>query len=218
MWQARQSLSLGDNERERIARILHDDLQQVIAAAKFQIEGLDQSLSAHPELRGELTFIGEMLNQAIATSRNLATEQAPPIDPKNIVNMVNWIKARMFLDFKFKIDFDGGEEDLFVMQEIGLLLHQSLRELLYNVVKHGDCDEATIHISREKRDKEWIIVTVSDNGAGFDLNSLEDSQNADGFGLRYIRDRFEMFEGKLAVWSMVGDGTRITMELPAQLS
>lgn len=202
------------DERERIARIIHDDLQQVIAAARFQIEGLDKSLASSTDLSNELDSIRRMLDQAISISKNLAIEQVPPIDPKNISIMVKWIKNRMLHDFKLKIDFDDGEKDLFVAHEIGLLLYQSLRELLYNVAKHGNCDRATINIGHEKKDQEWIIVTVSDNGAGFDLESLEKSEHVSGFGLKYIRNRFEMFEGTIEVWSMVGNGTRVTMGLP----
>lgn len=214
---AQELIRTRQHERQRIARILHDDLQQLIAASRLRADGLEPCADSHTHQKKELDVIKNMLDDAQAISRSLAVELRPPIDPSHIVNMVRWIKDRMFHEFKLKIILDECKEDVVVEQEIGLLVYQSFRELLYNVVKHGKCDEATISINRENRARDWLVVTVSDKGAGFDLKSLEKPPSDSGFGLTYIRDRLEMIEGELDIWSMVGDGTRITMKLPTAL-
>ena len=214
---AQELIRAKQREQKRIARVLHDDLQQVIAASRFRADTLERSAGSHTELKQELGAITTMLGQALTISRNLAVELKPPIDLKRILTMVEWVKERMFLEFKLIITLDKCTDDLIVDQEIGFLIYQTFRELLFNVVKHGQCREATISINREIRKREWLIVSVMDKGAGFDLTSLEKSKVDGGFGLNDIRDRLEMIDGNMEIWSMVGDGTRITMTLPAQL-
>jgi signal transduction histidine kinase len=214
---AQELIRAKQREQKRIARILHDDLQQVIAASRFRAEGLEPASLSQAELKEELGAITKMLGQALTISRNLAIELKPPIDLSHITTMVKWVKDRMLLEFKLNISLDKCTEDLVVDQEIGFLIYQSFRELLFNVVKHGQCSEAAISINREQQRPEWLIVTVTDKGAGFDLTNLGKPHTTSGFGLNDIRDRLEMVDGKMEIWSMVGDGTRITMTLPTQL-
>jgi signal transduction histidine kinase len=128
--------------------------------------------------------------------------------------MMDWIKESMIVDYDLHIAVAADPAEITVEAEIGLLIYQSLRELLFNIVKHGKCDRASLELAAVDRD--WIVLTVSDNGSGFDASRLETKKNR-GFGLNYVRERLEMIDGKMEVWSEVGTGTRIQLRVPKQL-
>ena len=89
------------------------------------------------------------------------------------------------------------------------LLYQALRELLFNVVKHSGTDRATV---RARRDGPDVVITVEDDGDGFD----GDAQSADGgLGLFSVRERVERAGGRLDLVSEPGRGTRATLTVPA---
>lgn len=210
---ARDLIRAKQQERQKIARILHDDLQQLIAAGRLRCEGL------HPDMPRELhaaeqKVVVEMLERAMTISKRLAVELRPPVDAGNLAGMLDWIKESMIADYDLHIAVAADPAGITVEEEIGLLIYQSLRELLFNIVKHGDCDRASLEAAAVDRD--WIVLTVSDNGSGFDASRLETKKNR-GFGLNYIRERLEMIDGKMEVWSEVGTGTRIQMRVPKRL-
>ncbi len=200
-------------ERQRIARILHDDLQQLMAASLLRVEGLNPKMSTSA-FEAELDTISGMLHKALTVSKNLAIELRPSVDPGNIPKLLKWIQERMQEEYDLQVTTGAGQDEIVVGQEIGLLTYQSLRELLFNVVKHGKCRQASV--TCEVAEKRMLIFTVSDAGSGFDISTLKKAENK-GFGLNYIQERLEMVGGKLDIRSTIGQGTHITMQLPLGL-
>ncbi len=92
------------------------------------------------------------------------------------------------------------------------LLFRTKRELLFNVVKHADVDEA--HVTVTEDEEESVFITVSDEGAGFDPSELTDEVES-GQGLFSIRERLEMIGGWYDVEAEPGAGTRTTIGVPS---
>jgi len=90
------------------------------------------------------------------------------------------------------------------------LLFQSVRELLFNVVKHAGVPQATVDVSRA--DAQLQIV-VADHGAGFDPRRLP-PEGSRGLGLPSIRQRLEYLGGSLEIASAPGQGSRFTLSIP----
>ncbi len=202
------------NERRRIARILHDDLQQLIAACRLRIDGLQLTM-AESLFSAEVAGIILLLDKALTVSKNLALELKPPIDAGNVTEMLQWIKGRMLAEFDLHLDLDIAGHHVTVNHEIGLLVYQNLRELLFNVVKHAGCRQATVTLGIDDG-SGWLKVAVCDSGAGFDPAVLTGPTDH-GFGLYYIRERLEMIDGQLDIDSAIGRGTIITMRVPAHV-
>ncbi|MFZ0613276.1 MAG: ATP-binding protein [Desulfobacterales bacterium] len=202
------------NERRRIARILHDDLQQLIAACRLRIDGLQLTM-AESLFTAEVSVIILLLDKALTVSKNLALELKPPIDAGNVSEMLLWVKGRMLSEFDLDLDLDIAQQHVTVKNEIGLLVYQNLRELLFNVVKHAGCRQATVKLGIDDG-SGWLKVAVCDSGAGFDPAALTGPTDH-GFGLYYIRERLEMIDGQLDIDSAVGRGTIITMRVPIRI-
>ena len=94
-------------------------------------------------------------------------------------------------------------------REVRVLLTELVRELLFNVVKHARVDHATVHL---RRDRQEVVVVVSDAGAGFDPASLAADEQ---FGLYSVRRRLELLGGRFEIASSVGQGTRATLWIAA---
>src|SRR5205085_1874880 len=81
--------------------------------------------------------------------------------------------------------------------ELKLLLFESVRELLLNVVKHANVKSTELNV--EVDDNQTLRLTVSDRGAGFDLHALKPAGPNAGFGLFSIRERIELLGGRVAI-------------------
>jgi signal transduction histidine kinase len=93
-----------------------------------------------------------------------------------------------------------------------VLLFRTIRELLFNVVKHSRAEHATISISKAKNQ---ISIAVEDNGIGFNIEqTLAEQENRNAFGLSIIRERLGQLGGRLDLTSLPGEGTHASVVVP----
>jgi len=110
------------------------------------------------------------------------------------------------------VQLDIGQDAEPESEDMRVLLFQSVRELLFNAVKHAGAKAA--HVSLNNLD-DHIEVTVSDRGAGFDPGQIaRRAGKAGGFGLFSIRERLDMLGGRMEVDSAPGRGSRFTLRAP----
>jgi signal transduction histidine kinase len=95
---------------------------------------------------------------------------------------------------------------------IRIVVHQTIRELLFNVVKHADVRRADVDVTVHDGELE---VHVSDGGKGFDIDKVLDTRSQVGLGLSTLRQRLSAVGGSLAIESVPGDGTKVRVRLPA---
>ena len=96
--------------------------------------------------------------------------------------------------------------------DVRVLLYEAVRELLFNVVKHSGVKTSRVEISKQD---EYVVVTVADDGAGFDPARLNPGENSTvGFGLHSLRERFHVIGGKMEIDSAPGKGSRFRLMVP----
>ena len=97
-------------------------------------------------------------------------------------------------------------------RDVSALLFQAANELLVNVVKHSGVDECEMRVQKEG---EWIRVTVSDEGAGFNASEVGPVRTMEGgFGLFNIKERMNGIGGRLEIESAPGGGARLSLLAP----
>jgi signal transduction histidine kinase len=203
-------------ERSRIAQLLHDDLQQNLVAAKY---GLDLLIRDASKRQAEsVRQIHSMIDEAIRVSRSLTAELAPPILHNvglagGLEWLRGWVKERHGLEVSLHTDPRATIE----REDVLVLLFQSVRELLFNAVKHA---RAT-HVSMELlfHDTEHLRLTIQDNGQGFDPDEVFGwkTSSRSGFGLLSIRERLALLGGRLEIQSAVGRGAAFDLIVPREL-
>lgn len=200
-------------ERQRIAKILHDDLQQLLVSAKFTLGAVQSQVHEEPVLT-EIKTVCELINESIAASRSLTTELSPVILQRGLVAGLKWLGRWMEQKHKLKVELrieDPIETGVEFANEV--LLYEMVRELLFNVVKHAQTDAALVELGQSQG---RFRLVVSDLGKGFDAAAMwkRTADKGTGFGLFSIQERLTLLGGSLTVESRPSQGARFTVTLP----
>jgi len=201
-------------ERHRISQVLHDDLQQRLFAIKAQLSFLkdfNTNDQVSPETYLELDQTQAALSETIAITRNLSIDLNPVVlQGEGLSEAMTWLAFRMKEQYGLQIDLDAKESFSQLDHHIRMLLFQSIRELLFNVVKHAGLMEAKVTL--EQVDGRGRI-TVSDAGKGFDAGTIMKDALA-AHGLLIVRDRLNLLGCRMEVVSEPGHGARIVIGFP----
>ena len=201
-----------DRERERLAEILHDDLQQTLAAAKFHLGLVRHRSEVDPALRQMIEQINKLLIEAIGTSRSLSHELSPlGLGHRDLGETFEWLAQQIQAKHGLTVHLDVRDRIEPASEPIRGMLYKAAREMLFNVVKHAGAREATLRLRRRGRS---IRLSVSDRGGGFDL---AESGRTVGSGLRTIRERIDLLGGRMKVRSTKGKGSTFLVVVPDAL-
>lgn len=195
-------------ERRRIAHVLHEDLQQWLAAAKFHTGELRAHELSHSALDAA-DRVQQMLDKAIEVTRTLSMSFRPPVIHEQGPKMaLRWLADDMRQKFNLSVAVSVGRVSELVSKEMGLFVFDAVRELLLNVVKHAGVKTVTVRLGPEGHGR--FKVEVCDRGRGFNpsVNRVRK------FGLFSIRERADVLGGSMALFSKRGEGTRVILRLP----
>jgi PAS domain S-box-containing protein len=200
-------------ERRRLGKIIHDHLQQLLVGTKIQLEILAEKIGN--DRKQDFEKVHKLLLDSIATSRSLSAQLTPHIlYERGLGPGLEWLAQTMAdtyrLDIEVRVDPNVSVES----EDLKVLLFESVRELLFNVVKHARTSSARIHMSMT--DDDLLQITVSDEGTGFhQKETLKNLFQGDRFGLFSIRERLELLGGSMTIDSSPANGTNIHLRVPA---
>jgi PAS domain S-box-containing protein len=195
-------------ERRRLARILHEDLQQTLAAVKYRISELVETCR-EPRHQKTATSALDELDQAIQVSRSLARDLRPPVLYElGLGAALDWLAQDLMQRFGLKVRLKQTHRAEPATDDLRLVAFEAVRELLLNVIKHAGVKDADVTLASGQEGA--LRIRVKDRGAGFDPAS----RHARTFGLLSIRERVEGLGGKLSLESAPGKGVCATLHLP----
>jgi len=198
-----------DRERRRLAEILHDDLQQQLAAAKFHLSLLNNRARHDPAQLAVVAQVDQMLMDAVEKSRSLSHELSPGVlYHADFAGALSWLARQLHAKHGLEVAVDAFGEVSVHSDALKGFLYKSAQELLFNVVKHARANKARIRVRRLGR---CICLSVSDRGRGFDPRDLRQTR---GFGLLSIRERIELLGGRMKIHSVKGQGTTFHIVVP----
>lgn len=216
---SRGVLRMQEAERGRISRELHDSVGQSLTALKVQLElmGCSAEVSASPfaERLAELRELADRTLQEVRQISHLLRPQM--LDELGLVPTLRWL-ARTFqkrTGIVVALTCEGVDGD--VPPDVQTVLFRVAQEALTNVARHAGSPSAEVRL---RRVAERLVLTIQDHGAGFDVlaaQSLSERDDDRGFGLRGMRDRVQLFRGRLNVTSVAGQGTTIEVDVPLDL-
>jgi len=190
------------HERQRLAQLLHDGLQQLLVAAKFSLG----PAAREPNLNEPLGRVRDIIDEAIDTSRSLAAELSPPVLLRgDLSSALEWLADWMHRRHELVVRLQLPAKTIPLTKDVILLLFKTARELLFNVVKHAEVREAGLYVRMRKN---RITMTVEDEGIGFNPGQYE------GFGLSSIRERLSLMGGDMEIDSAPGRGSRFRIITP----
>ena len=197
-----------ERERRRIAVILHEDLQQQIAGAKFHLS-LVKGHAKDDRLRAEVNEVDAMLRGAIEKSRSLSHDLSPAVVHMNdLAEVLHWLVNRVRAQQGLSVKLTVSGDMMLHSEALAMFLFRAAQEMLFNVIKHAQVREAAIRVRRIGR---YVCLSVSDRGRGFDPQELKETS---GMGLFSIRERTELLGGRMRVKSAKGKGSRFSIMVP----
>ncbi len=205
----RRLIEAEEQERNRVARELHDDIGQRLALLAVELDQLHLEPPESPEL---LDQIGELQNQAseIATdiqalSRKLHSTRLDSLSP---FAAMRGLCHDMGEQLKVKINFQSHDLPDSVPPDVSLCLFRVLQEALRNSVKHSGAQQVDVRLWGKS---DEIHLNVSDRGVGFDTQAAKVGR---GLGLVSMEERLKLVNGTLSIESELNRGTTIHALLP----
>ena len=192
-------------ERERLARILHDHLQQYLVAARMRVSSLQQ-LSSDARQDDMCRQIDLLLQEGIEISRNLAVELHPPIlAERGLAAALLWLGRHYQGQYGLAVDVQADAAADPTSHEIAAVLWAGVQELLLNVVKHAGVKQAQVTMRADGR--QGVVIEVSDQGRGFAPSDPRAAVTQTAYGLPSLRGRLAALDGRLEINSQPGRGT-----------
>ncbi len=207
------ALSLAEErERRRISEDLHDRIGQALTVIKMKLEEL-KNPQVDTDSGRVLNETGALLDNAIQDTRTLTFEISPPLLYElGFESAVEWLIEQFIERHNIPIEYDGNDGGSKLDDDVSFFLFKSVRELLFNVIKHASADRIKVSVRREKHS---IRISIQDDGIGFDFSKVQFSVNdLSSFGLFSMRERMEHFGGNFDIVSKPGKGARITLIMP----
>jgi len=207
-------------ERRRISQILHDHVQQMLYGIQMRtyLIGLDTPEEDKIYIQEHLTEMEALVEEAIQSTRTLTVELSPPVlQSEGLGAAFSWLANQMNRLYDLRVDLKMAEDYQLKSEDLRVLIFQLVRELLFNVVKHANTNEARVVMCVEDN---HFVVRVEDGGVGFDTKPLaeEQSHESGGFGLYSIRERLALFGGEVTIISQPGQGTRVVLSLSLEVA
>lgn len=205
-----QLIRAREDECARIARELHDDLNQRMAIISIELDQLGQS---YPDTDGQLRkHLQEIMKQVVEVSQEIhrISYHLHPskLSKLGLVAAVKSLRNDLRSRHDLKIEFSYERVPVDLPQEISLCLYRIVQECLNNVIKHSRAKEARVEL---RGIGEEIRLRVSDSGIGF---SIKSSRMKKGLGLVSMRERLRLVGGQISIISRPSQGTQIDARIP----
>jgi len=203
-----------ERERRQLAAELHDYLAQLLSLARMKIKQAQQQVfRSVTESNRYIEDTDELLRKSVDYVRTLMAELYPTeLHELGLPAALRWLAGQM-PRHGLAVELSVSSEALPLTSDMALLLYQSVRELLMNIVKHANVSRAFVTLEVESA---CLFLTVQDHGIGFDSSTLPPTIPGQHFGLQSVRERIFTMGGTFALDSNFGKGTTITLTLPLQ--
>jgi PAS domain S-box-containing protein len=199
-----------EEERKHIARELHDDLIQRVAAVAIGLGRLERQLPhSDDSLRKQIIKLDERMSQLSEQIRRLSHElHSSTLEHVGLTAALKLYCTEFTALQGVSIDLKIQEDIEPVPAETALCLYRVVQESLRNVAKHSGSKNAEVELGIDDDD---IELRISDDGVGFDL---EDAKERQGLGLVSMEERVKLVHGKFEVKSGKGAGTELLVSIP----
>lgn len=198
-------------ERQHVSHILHDDIRQILFAIKMRLELLEDEVK--PENKAALAALRNLVDKAMETTISVALELNPPVlRNEGLDAALRWLVMHMEEQHDLEIHYVISGDLSGIRGTIRSLVVQVVRELLYNVERHAGTRKADF--TAVMKDGNLRIV-VEDKGVGFVPELTTGSHPGTmAVGLSSIRERVQLFGGRMDIESRPGAGARMTVIMP----
>ncbi|MEW6750082.1 MAG: response regulator [Candidatus Latescibacterota bacterium] len=197
-----------ERERQRVAAILHEDVQQEIAAALCGLDLLRQTngSAVHAEAVDRLAA---RLGAAMEKCHQISHDLSPSVlHLHELPDLLRWLAEQVQARYGLRVRLDVPEGVCRPPEALAVFLFRAVQEMLANVVKHAGVRQATVRVRQRG---PWLCLSVRDAGCGFDPQEIHRTA---GLGLLGIHERVGLLGGRLRIRSSRGRGSAVSIVIP----
>jgi len=196
-----------EDERYELGGELHDNVCQILATSLINLGMLKKSV----EPKGQMWFdqCKETINMAVKEIRSLSHRIAPKFfDDITFDNAIIKLFNSFNVEGQFQtiLRFDENIKAISLHKDIQLNFYRILQEQLKNIFKYANATIIEVDIILHNHN---LIMKIKDNGVGFDVEKVQG-----GIGISNMKRRAELFAGQLDIYSKIGEGSKVVVEIP----
>jgi PAS domain S-box-containing protein len=203
-----------ETERRRVARDLHDSVNQILSSVKFRLESVEEKVQRKDDaLRIEVANAKLSLEKAMQEVRRISRNLRPSeLDDLGVIPAVRSMCEEFKEVTKIDVDLKFSRLPETLSPEIEVTMYRIIQEALNNTAKHSEASRLSIHCAK---DRSSLTIRIKDNGKGFDqhdpaMNAPENS----GTGLLNMKERAAFIGGTVSIRSSPRKGMEIKVQLP----
>ncbi|HVC32287.1 MAG TPA: sensor histidine kinase [Chloroflexota bacterium] len=207
---SRQVLAAQEEERQRIARELHDETAQSLTSLLIGLRMIEKSGSPR-ELATRIAELRGQTGRTLEEVRKMAVDLRPStLDDLGLAAALQWYTGDLARRTQIDVDFHVSGLETRLPDDVEVVVYRIVQEALTNVVKHAAATRVEVLVSRGNG---FVSGSVVDDGRGFNLESLRGSRER-GLGLFGMQERVGLVGGTFRITSHPGQGTRVAISIP----
>ncbi len=202
--------NIREEERKNIAREIHDELGQQLAALKIDAECVLKNITNKELIKERTNEMIILIDETVKTVRHISSALRPEIlDELGLSAALEW-KVKNFcnrtgLKCNLKIDTEVN-----LSSQVSINVFRIIQESLTNIAKYAESSEVNLHLKIENKN---LIVTISDDGKGFGIENVKQKQS---FGIIGMKERAKMMGGDIQIQTQEGKGTTVKLIVPVE--
>ena len=209
---ASQIINAQEQERQRIARELHDETSQVLTSLMISLAVLEESIES-PEARERIADTRALAHSTLRAIRSLSIDLRPSaLDDLGLLPALRWYVKEYQKKCSIEVEFRSSGLKERLPAEMETALYRIVQECLTNTARHANARK--VHISL-KETTNAVKATIKDDGHGFDYEALVKNPGQErGLGLAGMQERAVLLDGALNISSAPGGGTIVEVSIP----
>lgn len=204
-----------EEEKEALAREIHDDLGQILIALKIDLGLLKQKIKKDVTAVGikdillQIGVLEGLVNDTLQSTRRIMNElRHEQLEMLGLELAIKEYIPGFAKRHQLRCEFVSSVSKIEINQQTTLALFRILQESLTNIVKHAKASVVTIVLGHYENK---LFLEISDDGVGFDMTNYG---RIDSYGMIGMRERAFLLKGELSITSTLGEGTRVRVEIP----
>jgi len=210
-----KAINAQEEERKRIARELHDDTSQSLAALLYAVED-SLEIEENPEIRERMESMNDLVQRTLDGVHKLIFDLRPSmLDHLGLVPAIRWFAESRLEPKGVRVNVQADSLQDRLSAEVETALFRIAQEAIMNIARHAAARNAWIKLSANSPD---VVMEIEDDGVGFSLSELGlEPDSLRGMGLMGMQERLELLGGDLVIHSAHGSGTCLIISVPAQI-
>ncbi len=210
-WLSRKVLAAQEEERQRIARELHDETAQSLTSLLIGLRVIEKASTPH-EIRSWIAELRSQTGRTLEEVRKMAVDLRPStLDDLGLAAALQWYTDDFARRTRTEVEFRSHGLDERLPDEVEVVVYRIVQEALTNVAKHADASRVEVSVAREAG---AVTASITDDGRGFDVATAMASRER-GLGLFGMQERVALVGGTIAITSQPGQ-TRVAIRIPLE--